>query len=481
MLEGLEITIISKSQILNDNSEFRIDSEYYKAEYLELYKKLIDTPILNELVDMSDLSTNGSFAAVAEIIHDNKPKVIPFIRSGNTGDTFINKSELDFISKEAHERLPKSTTHLHDIMMARKGKIGGASIIMPEDVDFNCNENVIKLDIRDKKKINPFYFTAFFNSKYGLKQVERLSTGNVQPWVSIFQIRKLKLFVPSSNFQSEVEKLIVEAHKQIQRSKQLYQEAENILFEALDLKDFVPNTEPINIKSFKDSFLTTGRIDAEYYQKKYEEIVNHITIQKNSILKNIVSISKSIEPGSIHYSEDEGMQFYRVADYNKFGLNKPDKKLTNAFVKANLEQIEKLKPKKGTILFSKDGSVGTAYLLRENLDGITSGATLQLKIKNNKELIPEYLTLVLNSKLVQMQAERDSGGSIILHWRKEEIENVVVPVVDFTIQKKISDLVEQSFQSKIKSENILNVAKTTIEISIEKSEVDAIKFIKANV
>lgn len=481
MLEGLEITIINKSQILSDNSEFRIDSEYYKTEYLELYKKLLDTPILNELVDMSDLSTNGSFAQVAEIIHDNKPKIIPFIRSGNTGDTFINKSELEFISKEAHERLPKSTTHLHDIMMARKGKIGGASIIMPEDVDFNCNENVIKLDIRDKKKINPFYFTAFFNSKFGLKQVERLSTGNVQPWVSIFQIRKLKLFVPSTNFQKEVEKLIVESHKQIQRSKQLYQEAENILFEALDLKDFVPNTESINIKSFKDSFQTTGRIDAEYYQKKYEEIVNHITTQKNNILKNIVSISKSIEPGSIHYSEDEGMPFYRVADYNKFGLNKPDKKLTNSFVNANLEQIEKIKPKKGTILFSKDGSVGTAYLLRNDLDGITSGATLQLKIKNANELIPEYLTLVLNSKLVQMQAERDSGGSIILHWRKEEIENVVVPVIDFLIQKKISDLVEQSFQSKIKSENILKVAKTTIEISIEKSEVDAMKFIKENV
>jgi type I restriction enzyme S subunit len=175
------------------------------------------------------------------------------------------------------------------------------------------------------------------------------------------------------------------------------------------------------------------------------------------------------------------MNFYRVADYNKFGLNKPDKKLTNDFVKTNLEQIEKLKPKKGTILFSKDGSVGTAYLLRENLDGITSGATLQLIIKNSKEIIPEYLTLVLNSKLVQMQAERDSGGSIILHWRKEEIENVVVPVIDFSIQKKISDLIEQSFQSKIKSENILNIAKSTIEISIEKSELDAIKYIKDNV
>jgi len=70
--------------------------------------------------------------------------------------------------------------------------------------------------------------------------------------------------------------------------------------------------------------------------------------------------------------------------------------------------IEKLKPKKGIILFSKDGSVGTAYLLRDDLDGITSGAILHLKVKNSKEILPEYLTLALNSKLVQMQAERDA-------------------------------------------------------------------------
>ena len=202
MLEGLEITIISNEDILKDNVEFRIDSEYYKKEYLKLYKRLYAAPILEDLVYMSDLSSNGSFAAVAAIIHDNNPKIIPFIRSGNTGDTFINHSELEFISKEAHDKLPKSTTHLHEIMMARKGKIGGASIIMKNEVNFNCNENVIKLTIRDKSKVNPFYFTAFFNSKYGLNQVERLSTGNVQPWVSIFQIRKLKLSIPIFQFQS---------------------------------------------------------------------------------------------------------------------------------------------------------------------------------------------------------------------------------------------------------------------------------------
>lgn len=479
-MEGLEITIINKQAIFVDNEEFRIDADYYKKEYLNIYSLIKDSPILGELTKMSDLSTNGSFATVAAIKNDNYPKIVPFIRSGNVGDTFINKSELEFISKEAHLQLPKSTTHLNDIMMARKGKIGGASIITKNEVDFNCSENVIKLTIKDKTKLNPFYFTSYFNSKFGLKQIERLSTGNVQPWVSIFQIRKLMIPVLNYNFQLEIENLIEESHNTNLNSHKSYAKAESLLLDTLNLKDFQLSKEPVNVKNFSESFGRSGRLDAEYYQVKYEQVVNRIISTDYDQLVNIVKIKKSIEPGSSVYA-DEGLPFVRVSDYNKFGLSTPDKYLTDGFCKENAEQIKKLKPKKETILFSKDGSVGTAYMLREDADFITSGAILHLTVKDKNKIIPEYLTLALNSKLVQMQAERDAGGSIILHWRVSEIEKVVVPIIDFDKQREIADLVEKSFQLKKQSEHLLEVAKTAVEMAIETSEDDAISFINKQI
>ena len=66
-----------------------------------------------------------------------------------------------------------------------------------------------------------------------------------------------------------------------------------------------------------------------------------------------------------------------------------------------------------------------------------------------------------------MQAERDAGGSIILHWRVGEIENVVVPLVDMPTQRKIADMVQQSFTLKAESERLLDVAKRAVEIAIE--------------
>jgi restriction endonuclease S subunit len=304
--------------------------------------------------------------------------------------------------------------------------------------------------------------------------------GGSQPEIAPYYLSNIPIPNFNLKFQRIVEKLLLASESSIGKSKQTYSQAEIILLKEIGLLNFEPSKVAVNIKSFKESFGVTKRLDAEYYQIKYEQVIDKITTQKHDLLNNIVEISKSIEPGSNHYSDEEGLPFYRVSDYNKFGLSKPDKELTSSFVADNKDLIGKLKPKKDTILFSKDGSVGTAYLLREDLDGITSSAILHLQVKNTKEILPEYLTLALNSKLVQMQAERDAGGSIILHWRKEEIEQVVVPIIDFKKQEQIAELVEESFKLKVESERLLEVAKKAVEMAIEEDEATATKFIKDN-
>lgn len=76
-----------------------------------------------------------------------------------------------------------------------------------------------------------------------------------------------------------------------------------------------------------------------------------------------------------------------------------------------------------------------------------------------------------------MQAERDAGGSIILHWRISEIENVIVPVVNMTIQTQITFLVRESFTLKAESERLLATAKRAVEIAIETNEQTAMAYI----
>lgn len=477
MLDGLEAVELRLSNVLINNEEFRFDSEFFKNEYTLLDKYLMNSLKLDDLVYMSDLSTNGSFKTVANIIHDDNEKVVPFIRSGNTGEAFIKKDELIFISQEAHARLPKSTTRLYDIIMARKGKIGGATIIMPDEVGFNCNENVIKLDINDKDKLNPFYFVSFFNSKFGLQQIERLSTGNVQPWVSIFQIRKLVIPILNQRFQVEIELLVKLSHQKLEQSKILYKQSEELLLKELSLLEFELSKEKIAVKSFSESFGSSGRLDSEYYQPKFNYLIDKIKGNKHDKLENIVDLHKSVEPGSEAY-QDNGIPFLRVSNLTKFGVSDIHIHLSKQLF--DDEVLEKLQPKKDTILLSKDGTVGIAYNIKQDLNIITSSAILHLIIKADN-VLPEYLTLVLNSLIVQMQSERDAGGSIIKHWKPSEIGAVLIPIIDYSIQVEIEEKVKESFRLKQESGELLELAKKAVEIAIEENEEFAMEFINVEI
>lgn len=468
-MKGLEITIKTIKELDDNNPTGRLDSEFFKKEYLSLYKKLFANPC-DKLISLSAWITQGP----NPVFSDNK---IPCLTGRNINKGRVNYNDADYVSENEYQNFKRFQLKKGDTLITLKGKgsIGKIGYVTDErKAIFSRDIGVVR-----PNKINSAYVNAFILSRFGNKMIERGETGGTgQSTLTASYLKNID--IPRINIENEIGELIVTSENILSKSKSKYLQAENILLETIGLKGFKPSEESTNIKSLRNSFLTTGRFDAEYYQKKYEEIVNHIVKQKHDILINIVNISKSIEPGSVHYSEDEGLSFYRVADYTKFGLSEPDKKLTISFVHNNKVQIEKLKARKGTILFSKDGSVGTAYLLRNDLEGITSGAILHLKVKNEKEIIPEYLTLVLNSKLVQMQAERDAGGSIILHWRKEEIEKVVVPIIDYEKQQQIAELVEESFRLKAESESFLEVAKQAVEIAIEDGEEKAVKFINDN-
>ena len=185
---------------------------------------------------------------------------------------------------------------------------------------------------------------------------------------------------------------------------------------------------------------------------------------------NVVTIEKSIEPGSEAYSS-QGIPFIRVSNLSKYGITNPEIYLDEE------EFCNVIMPTKNTILLSKDGTVGIAYKVTENIKSITSSAILHLKIKTN-EVLPDYLTLVLNSIIVQMQAERDAGGSILQHWKPSEIAEVEIPIVEMDIQERISILVQESFILKKQSEDLLELAKRAVEVAIEEGEEAGMRLIE---
>lgn len=399
---------------------------------------------------------------------------IPFIRIENIKGGFdIDDAELIYISEFDHKRLSNSALKVDDLILSKVGNSIGYFARVDELInECNISENNIGIKLHSFPYERKHYILTYLNTHYANKLVLRRRSGNAQPKLNVGDLTYIPIPLFSADLELKISELVMRSKYTIELSKSAYRDAENILLNKLELIEWRIPSKTQSVKKVSESFIESGRLDAEYYQPKYDELFALLGVYDAKTLSEIVSIKKSIEPGSEAYQTD-GIPFIRVANLSKFGISD-----TDVYLSAE-EYGDTIRPKKDTILLSKDGSVGIAYKVEEDADIITSGAILHLTVKDDS-VIPDYLTLVLNSIIVKMQAERDAGGSVIQHWKPSEIEKVVIPILDNEVQVQITEKVQESFALRRESARLLELAKTAVEVAIEQGEDKAMELLCSN-
>ena len=257
-------------------------------------------------------------------------------------------------------------------------------------------------------------------------------------------------------------------------SEKLYSQAQNLLLSELGLTKWKPKHRLSFIKNYSDT-RHANRMDAEYFQPKYDELVRKIWSCPGGWdrLGNLVLACKCIKVGSEEYI-DKGVPFVRVSNLNPFEITE-EKCISEELYK----ELKGYQPQKDEILFSKDATPGIAYHLNEEPQKmIPSSGILRLRNKT-KRVNNEYLTLVLNSILTKEQISRDVGGSVILHWRPEQIKETIIPILPREKQNQIKQKVSKSLALRKQAKQLLEIAKMGVEIAIEKSEKTAMEWMEA--
>lgn len=331
--------------------------------------------------------------------------------------------------------------------------------------------------VPDSSVILPEYLTTFLNTEIGIKSIRARARQSInQTNVNPEEVKEIEIPLLSIKFQKNIEELFISANSQRLQSLDLYRKAERILDNIIHVPSYsaaIVHSE----KNLSDSFLKSGRLDAEYYHPKYDALFDSLSKHRTITLggnQGLVSIKKSIEPGSEAYRK-EGVPFIRVSDVDKYEISTPPIMVSKDLVPS----MKDLYPKKDTILLSKDGSIGIAYKLEKDMEAVTSGALLHLTVKDSNVVLPDYLTLVLNSPIVQLQAERDCNGAVIQHWKPSDIEKVLIPIIDISKQQEISDKIQESFQLREESKRLLDLAVKTVEKAIEADEETALLWLEA--
>lgn len=455
-----KLKIINFQKICRDE-DFRIEAEYWNSNKNKLALKA------SEAISFSQYGTSKTL---------NEDKLgFPILRLNEFDSFFIGEPQ-KYTDKIDQETFSNLKLKKNDVLICRTNgnpKYVGRASIVPEDYDYGFASYLFRVR-PDSKIINSATLVAYLNSKYGREEIEKYSLVSNQANFSPAKFRKIKLPQFSSILQEKIEDIIFDSHNHLKLSKKKYKDAEEILLDLFDFNNFIRNIlkRQISVKSLKDTMIF-NRIDAEYFQPKYDDLINKIKEKDSALLIDIVDIQKSVEPGSASYKA-EGIPFVRVADISKFGIDEPKIHLSPELFSKTIS------PQKDTILFSKDGTCGIAYKFIDSNRIITSSALLHLSKKKDVNIDLDYLTLVLNSPIIQMQAERDAGGSIIKHWSVPQIEQVEIPIVEEDIQQDIGDKIRSSFLLRRISEKLIKTAQKAVEIAIEEGEDVALTFIDKN-
>lgn len=397
---------------------------------------------------------------------------IAFIKTDNVRHGYIDRNFNDYLSELGNEQISRTTLQPNDIITtiigATEKVVARSAIIQKDLLPCNINQNIVQIRVNDAI-ISPYYVYFYLNSFYGKNYLYYYSRQTEQINLNCNEVSYVRIPRFSNKFQSLLDDIFVKSQLSVQNAEKGYKSAEELLNIELHING-IQNSKNYSIKSYLNSFCKTKRLDAEYYQDKYDKLFP--LIKNPEKLSNIVKIAKSIEPGSDEYRQD-GIPFIRVSDLSKFGISETEIYLDKAKYKSAI------KPKKDSILFSKDGSIGIAYKVEEDIDAVTSSALLHLTVKTT-DILPDYLALTLNSNVVQLQAEKDSGGSIIEHWRLGDIKELVIPVLDIKIQTKIAQKVQESFRLRNRANDLLKKGIQSVEIAIEKNEEYASQWLIEN-
>lgn len=443
-------SIINISQL---EGATRLDAEYYQP----IFTRLLSMLKSSNFIKLGDISfvTDGEHGT--PILDESSS--IKYFSGQHVADGYLQFQGINHISRYTDEKNKRARLCNNNILMSIVGTVGKTALVRDEDLPGNTDRNIATIKITSNKYL-PEYITSFLMSKYGKFQTYRECAGNVQPIIILSKVRDILIPVVSIKNQTVISNLFRESMELRKLSEIFTNQASQLLSDRIELK--AGNGPCLYSIACLSKCCRAARVDAEFYHPKYDFLFNNINKHNPKKLGDIVTMTKGFEPGSGAY-QDKGKLFIRVSSLNKFGIDSKDQKYLSEEQYSFL--CKRYRPGVGEVLLTKDATPGIAYVLKEPIEGIVSSGILRLKVKDGIE--PEYLALCLNSVIGKWQAERDSGGSIIAHWKPEQISNMLIPVLPKEVQTNIANLVKQSHEARKKSKELLDLAKKKVEDLIE--------------
>jgi len=442
------------------NREFRIDAEYFKKDILKYETEILEYKFLKDLGEFL-IGPFGSTVISNNYVNNTNNY---YIRGLDIGNFFLKEPEAR-IGIQQFNKLKKFHVKYEDIFITVVGTIGKVSIITDKNIQaiFSNKSTILRTNI------NPYYLTTFFNTKLGYKLLVRGKRGAIQEGLNLTDLKAIKIPLVSNYFQTQIEKIIKKSHQTLEQSKTLYKQSEEILLKELDLLDFEPTKEKIAIKSFSESFGESGRLDSEYYLPMYDEVINKIKSYKGGY--ETIDISCNLKHTNYKPQDKDYYQYVELSNIGTTG----DITGCTYELGEDLPSRARRKIKENDVIISSiEGSLEKVAIVRKEYDN--SLCSTGFYVINSQKINSETLLVLFKNKRMQQILKKSCSGTILTGMNKDEFLNIIIPLIDKTIQIQIEEKIKESFRLKEESKRLLELAKRAVEVAIEEGEDVAMGF-----
>lgn len=209
---------------------------------------------------------------------------------------------------------------------------------------------------------------------------------------------------------------------------------------------------------------------SEYYRKEY--------IQKSDIIRKIGVIRAGTaayitdgEHGSPRWSQTSGIK-YITAEYIK----------ENYIEQGEYKQITEEQDKKNArarlqkndvLIYSVGAYAGLAALAEPHLFPANIPRSVAiLRLIQNDLIIPEYVSVFLNTKYGKFQTYRLRAGNSQPVLALDKIRQLEIPVIENKKQEEIKELYQNAYRSRIKSREYFEQAKSLLYKELKLNELE---------
>ena len=433
---------MAKISIINSlyvKEEEKLSAETFRPEYVEILSKLRELKNVIKFGELISKIVNGD--EIRTFVKDG----LPYIRVSDMNMFFIETRNIVKIPKNS--KIKKNIKLSEgDILISRSGTIGVTAIATHDIKDAVISSHIIRIALKSKNQLNPYYLSAFLNSKYGYYQILQKSYGGVVPGISQEGLKEIFIYLPNKDFQLYIERLV----------KQAYEKRKKEEIERLE----VEKAYEANFKEVREAF----RFDAEYYHPKYTKIVELLRKSPFKVkpLKEVVKISnEKIDPTKDPY-RTKNFRYVSIAKISESG----EIFEWEEFYGWQAPSRARMVIRKGDILVpSLSGTFDKIALVPEELDNqlTTTGCFVVRAVKD----YPEFLFLLFRSPLVKRQLERLTTGAIMSAVPKKVFGDLLIPDIPKERQQEIVTLIKEYFELRKEARYLIQKAIREVEGAIE--------------